>query len=54
MKDQIINLCIYCKNNVVIFPVEPVNQNFVTCKCGCCGKKVPCQTYKMIPKGETK
>lgn len=46
-------LCSYCKNNVIVFPVKVLNPNFTSHKCDCCGKKRPCQTFKMIAKGDT-
>lgn len=45
-------LCSYCKNNVIVFPVKTLNPNFILHKCDCCGKKRPCQTFKMISKGD--
>lgn len=46
-----LRLCILCKSGVP-FEVELVNSNFETVKCDVCKKKKPCQTFRIIGRGE--
>lgn len=43
-------LCDYCKNNVVVFNVRPLTNEWEQKKCFCCGRKRECRIFELVPR----